>query len=98
MTTAVGKAGDKKFAIPSTMKAWVLEGPGQLKLVEKPVPEPGPADVLVRIDACAICGTDIEIIAHGVPAMIQRRPALQQELDAGSRVHGHDRQTRPRRR
>jgi L-iditol 2-dehydrogenase len=71
MTTAVGKAGEKKFAIPSAMKAWVLEGPEQLKLVQKPVPEPGPAEVLVRIDACAICGTDIEIISHGVPAMIQ---------------------------
>ena len=71
MTTAVGTAGEKNFAIPSTMKAWVLEGPGQLKLVEKPVPEPGPADVLVRIDACAICGTDVEIIAHGKPAMVE---------------------------
>jgi L-iditol 2-dehydrogenase len=71
MTTAVGKAGEKKFAIPSTMKAWVLEGPEQLKLTQKPVPEPGQAEVLVRIDACAICGTDIEIISHGVPAMIE---------------------------
>ena len=36
---------------PKTMKAWVLEGPEQLRLVEKPVPQPGPAEVLVRIDA-----------------------------------------------
>ena len=41
MTTAVGKAGENKFAVPSTMKAWVLEGPEQLKLTQKPVPEPG---------------------------------------------------------
>jgi L-iditol 2-dehydrogenase len=53
------------------MKAWVLEGPDQLKLTEKPVPEPGPAEVLVRIDAVSICGTDVEIIARGLPAMIQ---------------------------
>jgi L-iditol 2-dehydrogenase len=52
------------------MKAWVLGGPGELSLVEKPVPEPGRAEVLVRIDAIAVCATDIEIIKHGLPAMI----------------------------
>jgi len=52
------------------MKAWVLGAPEQLSLIEKPVPQPGPAEVLVRIDAIAVCATDIEIIRHGVPAMI----------------------------
>src|SRR6185369_9676788 len=56
--------------IPDRMKAWVLGGPEELSLVEKPVPEPGTAEVLVRIDAIAVCATDIEIIRHGVPAMI----------------------------
>ena len=53
------------------MQAWVLGGPEELSLVEKPVPEPGPAEVLVRIDAVAICATDLEIIKHGLPAMIE---------------------------
>ncbi len=61
----------KDLPIPKTMKAWVLDAPGQLRLVEKPVPEPGPAEVLVRIDAVAICGTDVEIITKGLPAWIQ---------------------------
>jgi L-iditol 2-dehydrogenase len=39
-------------------------------MVEKPVPEPGRAEVLVRIDAIAVCATDIEIIKHGLPAII----------------------------
>ena len=56
--------------IPKTMKAWVLGGPDELSLVEKPVPEPGRAEVLVRIDAIAVCATDIEIIKHGLPAII----------------------------
>src|SRR5690348_16292369 len=55
--------------IPKTMKAWVLGNPEELALVEKPMPEPGPAEVLVRIDAIAVCATDIEILKHGVPAM-----------------------------
>jgi L-iditol 2-dehydrogenase len=61
----------KVFPIPRTMKAWVLDEPEQLRLVEKPVPEPGPAEVLVRIGAVAICGTDVEIIAKGLPAWIR---------------------------
>jgi L-iditol 2-dehydrogenase len=68
MATSVQK---KEFTIPKTMKAWVLDDPEQLRLVEKPVPEPGLAEVLVRIDAVSICGTDVEIITKGHPALIQ---------------------------
>ena len=57
--------------VPDKMKAWVLGDPQQLTLTEKPVPEPGPAEVLLRVDAVAICATDIEIIHHGPPAMIE---------------------------
>jgi L-iditol 2-dehydrogenase len=52
------------------MRAWVLDDPGQLSLVDKPIPMPGRAEVLVHIDAVAICATDLEIIHHGTPAMI----------------------------
>jgi len=58
------------FPIPDRMKAWVLGDPGQLSLTEKPVPVPKRAEVLVRIDATAICATDLEIIRHGPPALI----------------------------
>jgi L-iditol 2-dehydrogenase len=61
----------KTFKIPQTMKAWVLGDPNQLTLVEKPVPQPGNAEVLVRIDAIAVCATDLEIIHKGPPALIQ---------------------------
>src|SRR6202041_3096245 len=63
-------ARSNEYVIPETMKAWVLGDPEQLSLVDKPVPEPGRAEVLVRIDAIAVCATDIEVIKHGVPAMI----------------------------
>ena len=53
------------------MQAWVLDDPGQLRLTEKPVPQPGPAEVLVRIDAIAFCDGDIRIITKGPPALIQ---------------------------
>ena len=53
---------DADFPIPETMKAWVLGDPGQLTLEDKPVPIPVKAEVLVRIDAVAICATDLEIV------------------------------------
>jgi L-iditol 2-dehydrogenase len=59
------------FPVPDTMKAWVLGEPGELSYSEKPTPVPGRAEVLVRIDAVAICATDLEIIYHGPPAMIE---------------------------
>jgi L-iditol 2-dehydrogenase len=67
---ARGSHGINQYRTPKTMKAWVLGDPEQLTMVEKPVPEPGAAEVLVRVDAIAVCATDIEIIRHGLPAMI----------------------------
>ncbi|WP_102960066.1 zinc-dependent alcohol dehydrogenase [Mangrovicella endophytica] len=61
---------DPQYPIPDTMKAWVLGDPGELTLIDKPVPVPKKAEVLVRIDAVAICATDLEIIKHGPPAQI----------------------------
>src|SRR5258708_3382377 len=66
-----GVKASPDMPVPDTMKAWVLGDPHELKLTDKPVPVPRRAEVLVRIDAVAICATDLEIIAHGPPAMIQ---------------------------
>ena len=57
--------------IPDRMQAWVLGDPDQLSQREKPVPVPARAEVLVRIDAVAICATDLEIIHSGSPASIE---------------------------
>ena len=59
------------YPIPGTYKAWVLGDPGQLTYEEKPMMVPGPAEVLVHIDAISICATDFEIIDHGPPALIE---------------------------
>ncbi|WP_426613779.1 zinc-dependent alcohol dehydrogenase [Bradyrhizobium sp. McL0616] len=74
--------------IPDTMKAWVLGDPGQLRLTEKPVPMPKRAEVLVRIDAVAICATDLEIIEHGTPALIQGGPPFNKNFTPGHEYMG----------
>jgi L-iditol 2-dehydrogenase len=71
MYSPAGVRTSPEFPIPDQMKAWVLGGPDELSLRDKPTPIPGRAEVLVRIDAVAICATDLEIIHRGSPASIQ---------------------------
>ena len=43
------------------MRALLYEGPGRLDLVDRERPEPGPGEVVGRVLACGICGTDLRI-------------------------------------
>jgi threonine dehydrogenase-like Zn-dependent dehydrogenase len=49
------------------MKAAIFVEPGRIVLDEKPVPEPGPLDALLRITTTTICGTDIHILKGEYP-------------------------------
>ena len=51
------------------MKAAVLYKPGDVKLVEVKDPQPGPGEVLIRIIACGVCGTDHSLFVGGFPAI-----------------------------
>ena len=77
-----------ELRVPSKMQAWVLGGPGELKLAEKPVPAPGVAEVLVRVDAVAICGTDLEVIAHGDPALVRGGKPFNRNFTPGHEYMG----------
>ena len=47
------------------MKVSVVTAPGETQVIDAPKPTVGPADVLVRIRACGICGTDALFISMG---------------------------------
>ena len=48
----------------------VLESPrSPLVLHERPVPSPGPGQVLVRVRACAVCRTDLHVVDDELPAV-----------------------------
>lgn len=49
------------------MKAAVFVEPGRIVLDEKPVPEIGPLDALLRITTTTICGTDVHILKGEYP-------------------------------
>ena len=48
--------------IPEMMKACVLTAYNKLDVVSLPVPKPGPREVLCRIKAVAICGSDPKVV------------------------------------
>lgn len=50
------------------MRAFVFPEPGQWRLEERPTPHPGPGQVLVRVEAAGVCGTDLHIYHGRVPA------------------------------
>ena len=49
------------------MRAIVLDHPGSFRVAEVPDPTPGPGQIVVKVDACGICGTDLHIMDGEFP-------------------------------
>jgi L-iditol 2-dehydrogenase len=82
------KTNHNEFPIPDRQRAWVLGNPGELSFVEKTVPVPKKAEVLVRIDAVAICATDLDVIYHGPPAVIEGGAPFNKNFTPGHEYMG----------
>jgi D-arabinose 1-dehydrogenase-like Zn-dependent alcohol dehydrogenase len=52
-----------------TYKAVEVVEPGNLRIVERPIPQPGEAQVLIRVEACGICHTDSLTIEGQFPGL-----------------------------
>src|SRR5215470_12526869 len=67
MTLASTIAGPERIAPPPAgeMRAAVYRGAGRVSMERVPVPEISDGEVLIRVAACGICGTDIKKIQHG---------------------------------
>ena len=67
MTFAEYYGAAEAQALPPRMWAVELFGQGreQLKLVERPVPRPGPGELLLRSDAVGLCASDYKIVLQG---------------------------------
>jgi L-iditol 2-dehydrogenase len=48
-----------------TMRAAVLAGAGDVRLEDRPIPQPGPGELLIRVDAVGTCGSDVHYYDHG---------------------------------
>ncbi|WP_204041706.1 zinc-dependent alcohol dehydrogenase family protein [Acrocarpospora phusangensis] len=72
------------------MNAWVVDRPGPmstgpLKLVRLPVPQPGPGELLIKVEVCAVCRTDLHL-AEG--DLEPRRPRTVPGHEAVGRIVG----------
>ena len=52
-------------SLPEVMAAAVYQSPGVVTVEERSVPRPGPDQVVVRVHACGICGSDIHQLRDG---------------------------------
>jgi 2-desacetyl-2-hydroxyethyl bacteriochlorophyllide A dehydrogenase len=49
------------------MRAIVLDRPGSFRMADVPDPVPGPGQVVVKVECCGICGTDLHIVDGEFP-------------------------------
>jgi len=69
-------AADSEWTIPPTMNAAVYKGHSTVCVEQVPIPEIGPGEILVRVEACGICHTDLKKIEYN--------------LLAPPRIYGHE--------
>lgn len=82
---------EAKLPLPKTNWMWPLYGAGfenlgkDGQMIEMPMPEYGPNELLVRHDACGLCFSDIKVIAQG-----QSHPRIFKNMQVDPVVLGHE--------
>ncbi|HEY5908042.1 MAG TPA: alcohol dehydrogenase catalytic domain-containing protein, partial [Vicinamibacteria bacterium] len=82
------------------MLAAVYRGRGDLRVERLPVPEPAAGEMLVKVDACGVCGTDVKkvekgllapprVLGHEIAGTVARLGAGVRGLREGQRVVVH---------
>jgi len=51
--------------LPAVMRSAIYRAPGDVGVEERPVPVPGPGQVLVEVAYCGVCGSDLHIMIEG---------------------------------
>jgi L-iditol 2-dehydrogenase len=77
-TVSAVKAPADKEKIPANMRAAVYHGVNDVRVETVPVPEIGPGEVLIRVAACGVCGTDLKKIhtgSHSAPRIFGHETA-----------------------
>jgi 2-desacetyl-2-hydroxyethyl bacteriochlorophyllide A dehydrogenase len=74
--------------VPAVMPAAVFMGVRDVRVEDRPVPEPGPTDVLVEISHCGICGSDLHFLLEwgGRPGVIEGHEYSATIVAVGSEV------------
>ena len=62
----------KGSAVSDSMRAFVIKQVGQTAVVDKPIPEPGPEEAIVRTTAALICTSDVHTVKGALPVPADR--------------------------
>lgn len=69
--------GAMAAATVETAPAAVLVRPGEIRLEDRPVPEPGPGEALVEVSAVGVCGSDVHYFTDGrIGDFVVREPLV----------------------
>jgi len=85
---AIQVGSDQRLHQSGLMRAGVYRGEGRVVVEDVPIPRIGAGEVLFRVAACGICGTDIKKIHHGfiAPPQILGHELAGTVVDVGSGV------------
>ena len=63
-----------------TYKAAEVSAPGTIRVVERPISEPVPGQVRIRVEACGICHTDVATVMGSYPGLTLPRVAVHEVI------------------
>jgi L-iditol 2-dehydrogenase len=66
LTVAVSRTSPSETGepVPAAMRAAVYRGQSTVAVEQIPTPEPGPGEILVRVEACGVCHTDLKKVEY----------------------------------
>src|ERR1041385_3146533 len=73
------------------MRAGVFRGVRDVRVIDQPVPEIGPADVLLKVAACGVCGSDLRAYCEGTsvaPGQVMGHEFAGEVVAVGAAVDG----------
>ena len=62
--------------MPRTMKGAMLLGPEEIEVRDLPIPEPGPGEIVLSVEAATTCGTDVKVFKRGGHPRMLKVPTL----------------------
>lgn len=73
-----------RVGLPDSMRVSVLREPGVIEMETRPVPHPGPDEVLIEVRSVGVCGSDTHYFDHGrIGDHVVRRPLVLGHESAG---------------
>src|SRR5713101_3044269 len=69
MGQSESSGNERQLQMKRTYKAVEVSAPGVLRVVERPISEPGPGQVRIRVEACGICHTDAATVNGAYPGL-----------------------------